>query len=114
MIDDVNSGVDAAGIVDLTKWPTRIVAEINRAVDEWDEGAKVGRLWAGDAALWTGTDEAQWLGWLRILDEQRGSDELETVSAVALGGAFDDGWFWVWAGVESLSRGAGPELWSPA
>jgi transaldolase/glucose-6-phosphate isomerase len=23
------------------------------------------RLWAGDAALWTGKDEAQWLGWLQ-------------------------------------------------
>ena len=89
MIDDGNSGMGAAGIGDLTKWPTRIAAEVNRAVDEWDESAKVGRLWAGDAALWTGTDEAQWLGWLRILDEQRGS-EFETVSPAALGGAFDD------------------------
>ena len=90
MIGDVDNGVGAAGIGDLTKWPTRIAAEVNRAVDEWEEGAKVGRLWAGYATLWTGTDEAQWLGWLRILDEQRGSDELETVSAVALAGAFDD------------------------
>ena len=89
MIGGVDNGV-GAGIGDLTKWPTRLAAAVNRAVDDWEEGAKVGRVWAGDSALWTGTDEAQWLGWLRILDEQRCCDQLETVSAVALGGAFDD------------------------
>jgi transaldolase/glucose-6-phosphate isomerase len=39
-----------------------------RAVDdtarEWDSGGKVGRLWARDATLWTGQDEASWMGWL--------------------------------------------------
>ena len=29
------------------------------------------RLWAGDARLWTGSDEAKWLGWLSIAEEQR-------------------------------------------
>ena len=24
------------------------------------------RLWAGDATLWTGADEGEWLGWLRL------------------------------------------------
>ena len=24
------------------------------------------RLWAGDPSLWTGRDEAQWLGWLGV------------------------------------------------
>jgi hypothetical protein len=28
------------------------------------------RLWQRDASLWTGTDEAQWLGWLDVVDEQ--------------------------------------------
>jgi len=28
------------------------------------------RLWARDAALWTGSDEADWLGWLDIVKEQ--------------------------------------------
>jgi len=28
------------------------------------------RLWARDAALWTGSDEADWLGWLDIVEEQ--------------------------------------------
>ena len=31
---------------------------------------KVRRLWARDASLWTGRDEAQWLGWLGITNGQ--------------------------------------------
>ena len=33
-------------------------------------GDKVRRLWKHDASLWTGTDEAKWLGWLDITAEQ--------------------------------------------
>lgn len=36
---------------------------------QWQVERRVARLWAGDASLWTGRDEARWLGWLRILDE---------------------------------------------
>ena len=32
--------------------------------------AKNAQLWAGDKALWTGTDEDQWTGWLRVVDEE--------------------------------------------
>ena len=28
------------------------------------------RLWAGDASLWTGSDEASWIGWLGIVEQQ--------------------------------------------
>jgi len=31
---------------------------------EWTKAGYVRRLWAKDAALWTGTDEDKWLGWL--------------------------------------------------
>ncbi|MGH7359697.1 MAG: bifunctional transaldolase/phosoglucose isomerase, partial [Candidatus Rokuibacteriota bacterium] len=37
---------------------------------EWTEQGKVGRLWARDPSLWTGTDEGAWLGWLGIVDDQ--------------------------------------------
>ena len=43
------------------------VAENLRA---WESSDRVARIWAGDATVWTGTDEAQWLGWLRITGEQ--------------------------------------------
>lgn len=80
----------AADFGDVTSWSLRLRAAVDGAVDDWENGAKVGRLWAGDSTLWTGADEDRWLGWLRILDDPKGVDELEGVSAAALGGVFDD------------------------
>ena len=40
------------------------------ALEDWRREGKVRRLWAGDASLWTETDEAKWLGWLTIVDQQ--------------------------------------------
>jgi transaldolase/glucose-6-phosphate isomerase len=34
------------------------------AIRAWDDGGCSGRLWAGDATLFTGDDEDRWLGWL--------------------------------------------------
>ena len=43
---------------------------LQAALDEqcrrWDRDGLVGRLWRRDAAVWTGTDEARWLGWLDL------------------------------------------------
>jgi transaldolase/glucose-6-phosphate isomerase len=38
--------------------------------EAWRRDGNVRRLWAGDASLWTGADEAKWLGWLTIADVQ--------------------------------------------
>ncbi|MGH8611929.1 MAG: bifunctional transaldolase/phosoglucose isomerase [Gammaproteobacteria bacterium] len=50
-------------------------AELEKAVaislDSWRHDGNVRRLWAGDARLWTGCDEANWLGWLGIVEVQR-------------------------------------------
>ena len=44
-------------------------------------GGRIERLWSRDAGLWTGTDEASWLGWLGIVDEQLARvDELRRVA----------------------------------
>jgi transaldolase/glucose-6-phosphate isomerase len=40
------------------------------AASEWQRSRKTQRLWARDATLWTGKDEASWLGWLDIVDRQ--------------------------------------------
>ncbi len=40
------------------------------ATDDWQSGHKMQRLWQRDASLWTGDDEANWLGWLDIVEEQ--------------------------------------------
>jgi len=39
-------------------------------LEAWRENGCIRRLWAGDASLWTGADEARWLGWLRIVDTE--------------------------------------------
>ena len=56
----------------LPTWtlPTDLDAAVRTTLREWTEQGKVARLWARDATLWTGTDEASWLGWLGIVEEQ--------------------------------------------
>ncbi|MCX7318343.1 MAG: bifunctional transaldolase/phosoglucose isomerase [Hyphomicrobiales bacterium] len=34
------------------------------STEEWRASAKIRRLWHKDASVWTGADEAKWLGWL--------------------------------------------------
>jgi transaldolase/glucose-6-phosphate isomerase len=43
---------------------------VEAALKEWQAGGKVRRLWARDASLWTGGDEAKWLGWLGAVNDQ--------------------------------------------
>lgn len=51
-------------------------AEVGAAVDDelasWTVNGKTERIWAKDASVWTGDDEAKWLGWLDIVDEELG------------------------------------------
>lgn len=42
---------------------------VDRALDDWRVEGKVRRMWHGDASLWTGTDEAGWLGWLHVPED---------------------------------------------
>jgi transaldolase / glucose-6-phosphate isomerase len=50
--------------------PESLAAAVKNAIRDWQSGGKMQRLWQHDASLWTGTDEAQWLGWLDIVEEQ--------------------------------------------
>jgi len=52
------------------KLPKDLDAAVNASLDDWKKNNKVGRLWQKDASLWTNTDEANWLGWLTITEEQ--------------------------------------------
>lgn len=45
--------------------------QLNHALEHWRLDDKATRLWARDATLWSGTDEAKWLGWLDIVAQQR-------------------------------------------
>ena len=50
--------------------PETLAATVKSTIADWQSGGKVKRLWDRDASLWTGDDEAKWLGWLDIVDEQ--------------------------------------------
>jgi transaldolase/glucose-6-phosphate isomerase len=51
------------------------------SLESWRLEGNVRRLWAGDARLWTGSDEAKWLGWLTIAGEQH--KRIEALSNLA-------------------------------
>lgn len=53
-----------------TSLPESLAAAVKTTISDWQSGAKMQRLWSRDASLWSGGDEAGWLGWLDIVDEQ--------------------------------------------
>jgi transaldolase/glucose-6-phosphate isomerase len=50
--------------------PADLDAAVKKNLNDWRASGKVRRLWQHDASLWTGEEEANWLGWLDITDEQ--------------------------------------------
>ena len=64
--------------------PVPLAAAVHASLDDWRAGNKVRRLWAHDATLWTGTDEAEWLGWLGLTEEHAAHSEyLQRLAAEA-------------------------------
>src|SRR5712672_2650014 len=61
--------------------PEKLEALVKAALDDWKKNDKVRRLWQRDASVWTGTDEAQWLGWLDIVEKQLA--QLDTFKKIA-------------------------------
>ena len=59
----------------LNRQSATLAPELDKAVkatlDEWRRRGNVRRLWARDATLWTGADEAKWLGWLEIVAQEQ-------------------------------------------
>jgi transaldolase/glucose-6-phosphate isomerase len=59
----------------LDRQTLKLTAELDAAVaaslEAWRREGNGRRLWATDADLWTGADEAKWVGWLRIVAEQQ-------------------------------------------
>ena len=53
-----------------TSLPESLARAVKAAIGDWQSGGKMQRLWQGDASLWSGGDEAGWLGWLDITEEQ--------------------------------------------
>ena len=53
------------------KLPAGLEKTVAASLESWRRDGNVRRLWAGDAGLWTGSDEAKWLGWLDIVEQQQ-------------------------------------------
>jgi len=61
--------------------PEPLATAVRTIAAEWQSGYKMQRLWQRDATLWTGSDEANWLGWLDIVDEQIAQhDQLQKIA----------------------------------
>ena len=54
---------------------------INEELNAWQKENKVKLLWAGDASLWTNSDENQWVGWLTIAGKEL--NEVSHIEALA-------------------------------
>ncbi|MFI5370809.1 MAG: bifunctional transaldolase/phosoglucose isomerase [Candidatus Eisenbacteria bacterium] len=51
--------------------PPELATEARHRLEAWDAADGTRRLWARDATLWTGGDEARWLDWLGVIEHQR-------------------------------------------
>jgi transaldolase/glucose-6-phosphate isomerase len=45
---------------------------VQNEFEEWQKEDKIARIWARDASVWTGEDEAKWLGWLDSVAQAAG------------------------------------------
>src|SRR5438874_3625220 len=73
------------------KLPPDLSDAVKTALEDWRKEGKARRFWAGDAALWTNADEAQWLGWLTVVDaELKDAGRLETFAAEVKRAGFTD------------------------
>jgi hypothetical protein len=50
--------------------PEKLENAVQLKLDEWKTEGKIAKVWAKDASVWTNTDEAKWLGWLTIAEEE--------------------------------------------
>ena len=53
-----------------TKVPEALDRAIQESLEAWRKDGTVRKLWAREASVWTGDDEAKWLAWLDIVDER--------------------------------------------
>ena len=64
---------DTGTRVNAQAWtaPSGLADRVRAAQADWERAGGSRRLWAKDPSLWTGGDEAKWLGWLGALEAGR-------------------------------------------
>ena len=81
-----------------TSLPETLATTVKSTIADWQSGGKMQRLWQRDATLWTGSDEANWLGWLDIVEEQTAQHEqLAKVRKKCRRAALSTCSCWAWA-----------------
>ena len=71
--------------------PTDLQAAFDAEASEWKQNGTVARIWSHDASVWTGGDEANWLGWLDIVEEEaRNAARYDEIRADIESGDFTD------------------------
>ena len=71
--------------------PADLDAALKKNLNDWRASGKVRRLWQQDASLWTNDDEAKWLGWLGVTDEQlANAAKLKALADEVKSGGFSD------------------------
>lgn len=74
-----------------TSLPEPLATAVKKTAAEWQSGGKMQRLWQHDATLWSGSDEANWLGWLDIVEEQIAQqDQLQKIAKEVQQRGFQD------------------------
>ena len=59
-----------------SRLPPALADDVAAAAADWRREERTRRLFAGDATLWTGGDEARWLGWLEAPERARSQLDL--------------------------------------
>jgi transaldolase/glucose-6-phosphate isomerase len=71
--------------------PPDLRSAFEKNLDDWSSQRKAQRIWSKDAALWTNTSEAEWLGWLDIIERQlEDSERFPEVEQNVRAGGFSD------------------------
>ena len=52
------------------KMSAQLATAVNKTIEDWKRSNKARRMWRGDTSVWTGSDEANWIGWMTITDDQ--------------------------------------------
>jgi transaldolase/glucose-6-phosphate isomerase len=56
--------------------PGEIEDKVRQELAAWQAENKISRIWGRDASVWTGDDEASWLGWLEIVTHEMENIEI--------------------------------------
>ncbi len=50
--------------------PQQLRDEVDAELARWASADRISAIWSRDASVWTGEDEAKWLGWLDIVERE--------------------------------------------